>query len=122
MPAEGQWRRQQRAIPLTRRDRGLLAVLAVVLLVGAAAIVYAGVHASGPRAPGAGSGCVEATVPGATGAQILHTCGASARRLCLTEGARADAVASALRAACRRAGLPLQAPPGPGANRRPAVR
>jgi hypothetical protein len=106
MPAEGQWRRQQRTIPLTGRDRGLLAVLAVVLLVGTAGIVYAGIHGSGPRAPAAGSGCIEATVPGATGAQILRTCGASARRVCLTEGARADAVAVALRSACRRAGLP----------------
>jgi hypothetical protein len=116
VPAEGQWRRQQRTIALTRRDRGLLAAVACVLVIGTGGAVYAGVHASGSdRAPAIGSGCIEATVPGSTGASILRTCGTSAQSLCLTEGARGDAVAATLQSACRRAGLPLHAP-APGAG------
>ena len=50
-------------------------------------------------------GCVSVTLPGVTGANTFHKCGASARRWCRQERAHPDMHATAVLVQCRKVGL-----------------
>jgi hypothetical protein len=76
---------------------GVVAALVVLLVI---ALVSPG--------PSSGHGCIYATIPGAVGAQQVHECGAAARETCQSvyaPGAFTRPAATAVAAACRKAGL-----------------
>jgi hypothetical protein len=94
---------------VTSRDkRRIAAVVAAILLVLAAVAVWAAVR------PGAydssKDGCVTVTIPGTTGGQLIHQCGADARSLCKHAYAGTDKGSALTRPQCRLAGIsPAQA-------------
>jgi hypothetical protein len=105
VPVEGQWERGR--TPLSRRDKWLLAGLAVLVLVGAiAAAVVLATRSSSSQPAGA---CLVVDVPSTMGGGHLKECGAAARRFCLEEAKRDAAVA----AACRKQGFLAEAKPKP---------
>ncbi len=79
---------------------GVLAVTAVLVL--AVAVSFAiGSHSSG-------NGCVEITIPSATGGQEIYRCGAGARALCMlagTPGGYTGAAGRTVAVECRKAKL-----------------
>jgi hypothetical protein len=103
MPTEGHWARQHTPLAqLGKRDRRLLAGVALVLLAGLVAVVLVAATAGGESrlAPG----CIRATVAGATGSERLTACGADAASLCRAQVDGHGPQADALRGPCRRAG------------------
>jgi hypothetical protein len=103
MPLQGQWERQQ--APLfsgSRRERRTLAVVAGLLALGVAAVLYFTLLGSS----GARAGCVDVTVPSTMGAGTMHACGDAARHLCRSQNGRSesDPFARAAHANCRKAG------------------
>jgi hypothetical protein len=93
MPVEAQSR-----APLGRRDRRLLALLAVATLAGAAALGVALATRGSPS----NAGCVVVAVPSTLGGATLRSCGRAAHEFCRTQGKKDPAIA----AACRRQGFP----------------
>jgi hypothetical protein len=95
---------QRLSVPLTRRQRramsaaGAAAVLALIVAIVLIATQPSGVAASR-------HGCLNMVLASATGAGLLHECGAPARAFCRQEYARHDAVATAVQAQCRLAGI-----------------
>jgi predicted small integral membrane protein len=89
---------------VTSRDkRRIAAVVAAILLVLAAVAVWAAVR------PGAydssKDGCITVTIPGTTGGQLIHQCGAGARSLCKRAYAGTDRGSALTRPQCRLAGI-----------------
>lgn len=77
---------------------GLLAVAAVGLAISFASTGHL-----------TGHGCVDVTVPGATGGTEIYRCGAQARQLCAsaaTVGSQDPLLGQATIAQCRKAGIP----------------
>jgi hypothetical protein len=91
---------QRQRQPLTRRQRWAVLLVAAAIAVGAALAI-----ATGGSGPVSANGCVNATVPSATGAITLHHCGAAARSWCRTEFAAAGTIAQRIQGQCRLAGL-----------------
>jgi hypothetical protein len=104
VPVEGQWERGR--TPLSRREKWLLAGLAVFVVAGAiaAAVVLATRSSSSPS-----GACLVVDVPSTMGGGHLKECGAAARRFCLEEAKRDAAVA----AACRKQGFLAELKPKP---------
>ena len=76
--------------------------MAALVLVVAISVLTAG-HSSG-------NGCIDVTIPYAVGGVEYYHCGAAARESCRQVGAPGGytgAVADAVSAACRKAGLPV---------------
>jgi hypothetical protein len=96
--------RQPAAEQVTSRDkRRIAAVAAAILLVLAAVAVWAAVR---PGAYGSSKdGCITVTIPGSTGGQLIHQCGAGARSLCRRAYAGTDSESMLTRPQCRLAGL-----------------
>jgi hypothetical protein len=95
VPLEGHAERLR--TPLGRRDKQLLAAVAVVAAIalaagGAYTIIRGGLPSD--------AGCVVVTVPGSMGGVTIRHCGAAAVRFCRIEAREDEAVA----AACRRGG------------------
>ncbi len=86
-----------------RGKRVVYLIVAIVVAAGVAAAVWSGV--SHDRYDTSGNGCVNVTVPSATGGGVLHYCGGQARSFCKTAFAHADQVALAARPQCVIAGL-----------------
>ena len=101
MPVEGQWKRAN--TPLSRADRRLLAVVAVVVAIAAA---VAGIVVATRPSDASGRSCVVADVPSTMGGARLRSCGAAAHSFCRTQGPRDRSVA----AACRRQGFAADLP------------
>jgi hypothetical protein len=107
---EGHWRSVAEPQRLRARERWLIgAVLCAV-----AALLVAFAVSLGSDGGGAGRGCIDVTAQGPVGGTELRRCGSEARALCAgaaagTGGSVAGggALAAALPAACRRAGLPV---------------
>lgn len=95
---------QRLAEPLTRRQRrGLAGAGAgVVLAVIVAVVLIATRH--GGIAPSR-DGCINFLGASATGAGLVHQCGAPARAFCREEYARHDALAATAQIQCRLAGI-----------------
>jgi len=95
---------QPRAEPTTARDRRILAITAVVIL-----LVLAGTGIWAAVRPGAyGSsrdGCVTVTLASSTGGALIHECGAEAKTMCRHAFASDDKVSLLTRPQCRLAGL-----------------
>jgi len=89
MPIEGQTR-----TPLGRRDRFLLAAVAIAL-VAAAAVGGVTLATRGSRS---NAGCVVVAVPSTMGGATVRACGPAAHRFCRTQGKRDTTVAAACRA------------------------
>jgi hypothetical protein len=105
MPLEGHWKRTNTPLRrLTRREKRLVIVSAVVVLATVLALVLATV---GDSRPGPKPGCIYAIVPGVMGATPVDACGAQAKRTCAehADPALKDPVSVGVRASCRRAGL-----------------
>jgi hypothetical protein len=79
----------------------VLAVVAAVVLVGAAVALYAALHHGTPKAA---TGCVDVVAASTTGGATLHACGADAVRWCRSQAGRTDRAARVTLAACARAG------------------
>jgi len=91
---------QRQRQPLTRQQRWMIALVVAVVVAGAAWAVAAG--GSGPVSA---NGCVNATVPSATGAITLHHCGEDARSWCRSQFAAHGTIAQRLQQQCRLAGF-----------------
>jgi TRAP-type C4-dicarboxylate transport system permease small subunit len=93
-----------RAVPLTRRQKRVFAIVGVVVV-----LAFAGLAAWGALAhdsySGSGHGCVNVTLPSSTGGATLHYCGAQARSFCLTAFRSLDQVSLRARPQCVLAGL-----------------
>ena len=98
MPVEGQWRRVR--TPIGRRDKRLLAAVAVL----AAAAVAGGVSYAVTRLGESSADCVVVTLPASLGGETLRRCGSEAAAFCRTEGPRNETIA----AACRRKGFAVR--------------
>ena len=93
--------------PVTRRDRRVILLAGVVLV-----IIFAGVGIWAALRPGeygaSRNGCVTVNVPSSTGGALLHGCGARARAMCAAAYAGRGQAAALTRAQCRLAGIPPQ--------------
>jgi len=105
---------QPAAERVTRRDkRRIAAVVAAILLVLAAVAVWAALR---PGSYGSSrAGCITVTIPGSTGGQLIHQCGAQARASCRHAYASTSKIALLTRPQCRLAGItPALATSGSG--------
>jgi hypothetical protein len=91
---------QRQGQPLTRRQRWAVLLVAAAIAVGA--VVAIAVGGSGPVSA---NGCVNVTVPSATGALMLHQCGPSARSWCRAEYTEHGTLAQLIQQQCRLAGF-----------------
>lgn len=83
-------------------------MVAAILLVMGAVAVWAAVR---PGSYGSSrAGCITVTIPGSTGGQLIHQCGAAARASCRHAYAGTDKIAMLTRPQCHLAGIsPTQA-------------
>jgi hypothetical protein len=86
---------------MTRRERRILAPLAVVLALAVAAVVL---YLALARSSGTSPGCVDVIGSSTLGGATYHACGKDAARWCRSEANRNATFAHDLRAQCRRAG------------------
>jgi hypothetical protein len=96
------------ATPLGAGERRLtkvLGALAIAALIGVIVIVVMNHRGLTSR-----NGCINTTVAGSLGGQLVHACGAQARSLCASERGRGDATAQTILAACREAHVAAPAP------------
>src|SRR6184192_397944 len=78
MPLEGHWKRTNTPLRrLTRRERRVAIVSAVLVLATVLALVLATV---GDSRPGPKAGCIYAIVPGVMGATPVDACGVQAKK------------------------------------------
>jgi hypothetical protein len=90
----------------SRRERWIVGTVAAGLAVFVVVLIVA---LSGPTQSSA-PGCVDVSILGATGAALLHQCGADARALCLSAGkpgGYTGDTAREIQAVCRQHGLPV---------------
>ena len=103
MPLEGHWERTNTPLRrLTRRERRVAIVSAVLVLATVLALVLATV---GDSRPGPKAGCIYAIVPGVMGATPVDACGVQAKRACAQHAALRDPGSRVIQKSCRRAGI-----------------
>lgn len=89
---------------MARRDKRIVAIASVVLLV-----LLAGVGIWAAIRPGSygqsKAGCVTVMMPSTTGGALIHECGAAARTLCKNAFSHNDRLSLLTRPECRKAGL-----------------
>lgn len=102
MPVEGQWERSK--APFSRRDKRLLATVALisVVVIAAASAFYLSRSSSTPAA----GNCLVADVASTMGGARLTVCGQAAHTFCAAHGGTNARVASA----CRREGFAADLP------------
>ena len=93
-------------MPLSGRERRGLVVLAGVL-VAAGAGIGGWELAAGNGVPAGQGQCVSVFVASSTGGGELRHCGQDAQKWCAAEASATGPLASQVRTACRRAGLPV---------------
>jgi hypothetical protein len=92
------------SLGLSPRGRRIVyLIVAVVLAATAAAAIWSGV--SHDELSGSANGCVNVTVPSATGGGVIHHCGAGAKAFCKGAFAHTDSVSLLARPQCVDAGL-----------------
>jgi hypothetical protein len=89
---------------LTPRGKRIVYLVLAVVVAACAAIGIWSAVSSDPLATSA-NGCVSVTIPGSTGGEIAHYCGAQAKALCRTAFAGTDPTAVAEQRQCDLAGL-----------------
>ena len=105
----GHWQRVNTPLrELTRRERRIVAIVAIVLAISVAALV-AGALTSSNRLP---AGCIDVVTASATGAGEQRACGNQAKDLCQAVAARHDPYSRQVQTACRRSGILKRAGPG----------
>lgn len=98
--------------PLTGNQRRRLAGAGALLLaVGAGAIIWAQTHQGGYGS--SQNGCVNLVAPSTMGAMVLHRCGAEAQSWCRAEYAAHDRLALLVQPECRLAGITPEATAAP---------
>lgn len=110
---------QQKAEPLTRRDkRGLAVAGGVIVAIAAGVGIWSAVS---PGSYGQSrDGCVTVNAPSSTGGALQHACGAAAVAMCHSAYTHNDQVSLLTRPQCRLAGiLPPPAPTAPAAPTAP---
>jgi len=86
-----------------RREKAAVAIVAALVL----AVVGLAVFAFTRPSSRSGAGCIDVSFASTLGGVNLHACGRRARELCASPQSNPGAAAErALRASCRRAGLP----------------
>ncbi len=100
MVMQEQSRRLSQPLRWGRREKTLVAVLAVVAALAVAGIVAYGLTSSSP----ARADCIDVNFASTLGGAELKGCGAQARRICAS-GHEFRSIQPELRAACRRAGF-----------------
>jgi hypothetical protein len=86
-----------------RREKTAVAVVAALVLAVVLLAVFAFTGPSGRE----GVGCIDVSFASTLGGADLHACGRRARELCASPASNPGAAAEgALRASCRRAGVP----------------
>src|SRR5208282_5222185 len=93
-----------RAGRLTRRQKRIFAIAAVVVIVVFGGLTAWGVVVHDSYGTSA-NGCVNVTVPSSTGGSTLHYCGSQARTFCQAEYAATGQLAQRARPQCALAGL-----------------
>ena len=102
MPLEGHWQRQHTPLSrVSRRELRVLFVVAAVLALAAAVVLFTALHHATHRAA---AGCVEVTAASTAGGATLHACGPDAARWCRSQAGHTDTVGRAVLTACARAG------------------
>ncbi len=103
MPLDQHWQRVNTPLrQLTRRERRVLVVGTIAVLAALLALILVTSGSSSRPLP---PGCIDALVPGPTGAMPVSACGARARGICAAHARLQDPGSRAIRASCRRAGL-----------------
>lgn len=89
---------------MTRRQKQLMALVGVLLLV-----VLGAVSAWAATGPGAydrsSNGCITVNVPSSMGGSVTHECGVAAQSMCATAFTHTDKVSLLTRDQCRLAGI-----------------
>ena len=93
-----------RAVRLTPRQKRVLAIAAMLVVVVFGGLTAWGVVAHDSYGPSA-HGCVNVTVPNSTGGATLHYCGSQARSFCQASFRSQDQVSLRARPQCVLAGL-----------------
>jgi len=109
-PGNAETMRLRAGGPLTPRERRLIA--GVLALVAALVVGLVISFSSGNKS--SAHGCIYLTIPAATGAEQIDSCGAQARSICTSTakpGAFAPAAARSIAAECRKAGVPTPGAP-----------
>jgi hypothetical protein len=103
------------AEPATRRDRrGLIIVLALIVVVAAGVGIWAAVR---PGAYGASrDGCVTVNIPSSTGGALVHGCGSQAKTMCASAYAGSGLAPALVRTQCRLAGISPSPAPSAGSG------
>ncbi len=103
MPLQKPYRGEDAATQPSARRRAPVVVATVVVILLAAIAIPFSVLDGGSQ--GRRAGCVQVTAASSTGGASFTTCGRSAVELCRAQATGAGEYASAVRAACRRAGV-----------------
>ena len=90
-------------ISLSPRQKRVLLIIGVVIVVAAAAGTIWGALQSDPYQTSS-RGCISVTIPGSIGGEFVHDCGSAAKAVCRGAYAGSDPVSLAERPACERAG------------------
>lgn len=99
----GQHKRLSEPLRWTRGGRIALAGAAACLIAAAVAVAIL----ASANAPKHRAGCIEVIFPSTLGGAFVHACAGKARQMCADPAENPGLVAhGALRAACRRSGLP----------------
>jgi len=92
------------SLKLSPRGKRIVYLIVAVLLAAVAAVaIWSGV--SHDDLSGSANGCVNVTIPSATGGGTLHYCGAKAEKFCKNAYANTDSVSLLARPQCVDAGL-----------------
>ncbi len=89
---------------LTPRGKRIVYLVVAVVIAASAAVGIWSAVTSDPLATSA-NGCVSVTIPGSTGGELAHYCGAQAKSLCRQAFAGADSTSVAEQRQCDLAGL-----------------
>jgi hypothetical protein len=103
MPLEGHWRRTNTPLRrLQKRERSIAIAAVAVTAIALLALVLA--TASDTRPPPA-PGCIRVLVAGRTGGEVVHACGAQAKKTCAQSANFHDPRAEKVAESCREAGI-----------------
>jgi hypothetical protein len=105
MIMQDQSRRLSQPLQWGRREKGAIAVLAVCLVLGVAALV---VHTVKTNNGAEAADCIRVTFASTLGGADLHGCGGQAKRICASGQFRN--IQHELKLACGRAGFAYRAP------------
>jgi hypothetical protein len=115
MPLEGHWQRTNTPLRrLTKRERNVVIGGLGTTLIALAVLLLA---TSGDTQPPPAPGCIEVSIAGRTGAELVHRCGIEARELCARAAGRDEPAYRAIAAGCEEQRIaPVGSGPATGAG------